>query len=161
MAQHDPLTEVLNRAGFEHFLERTLQNEGGAALAMLYVDLDGFKQINDQHGHAIGDQILKMFADRVVKLVRPTDAVGRLGGDEFGVALAAVREIEHAQVVAEKILLAAQEPYQIGKLLLRVDASIGVALGATIGWRDLVERADVKMLGAKAAGRGRVASERR
>ena len=160
LTQRDALTGLLNRVGFEQFLEAALSGEGSASpLALLYVDLDHFKLVNDTHGHPVGDQVLRQFAQRLVASVRPTDAVARLGGDEFAIALTGVREPVHAQAVAEKVVAAAGMPFEVGALVLQVGASVGVAAGADSsgGWRDLVARADAMLYQAKAGGRGRQA----
>jgi len=161
LSQTDPLTGVMNRAGFERFIERCVDDNGGPGLAMLYVDLDHFKSVNDNHGHAVGDDLLRAFAARLRGLVRPTDAVARLGGDEFAIALCGVREAVHAENVADKVLRAAHEPYALGAgLQLYVGASVGVAVGVAAGgdWRALLERADGMLYRAKHNGRGRQAS---
>ena len=161
LAHHDPLTGVLNRAGFDDYLAQRLGEGGGPALAILCIDLDRFKPVNDRHGHPVGDQVLRMFAARLVALVRPTDAVARLGGDEFAIALAGVRDIEGALGVADKVVAAAGSPFQIGSLELEVGSSVGVAFGARVdaGWAELVGRADQALYSAKNAGRGRHAAE--
>ena len=157
LALHDPLTGILNRAGFENYLQRALLEEGaGTRLALLYIDLDSFKPVNDQHGHAVGDEVLRHFARRLLHLVRSTDAVARLGGDEFAIALAGLKGPKEADAVAGKVLAAAQSPFHVGDLVLNVAASLGVAYGAdpADGWHDLIERADAQLRIAK-AGRGR------
>jgi diguanylate cyclase (GGDEF)-like protein/PAS domain S-box-containing protein len=161
LSQRDPLTGLLNRTGFEQYLERNLLEGGGASLALLYIDLDRFKPVNDQHGHAAGDQVLRLFSQRLVKLVRPTDAVARLGGDEFAVALAGTHEPANAHGVADKVLAAAHAPFKMGDLVVSIGASVGVAYSVdpVSGWADLLERADAKLLIAKAAGKGRQAGE--
>ncbi|HJW12627.1 MAG TPA: PAS domain S-box protein, partial [Albitalea sp.] len=83
MARIDPLTGVLNRAGLEHAFDRRSRRRGGELCALLYIDLDRFKEINDLHGHAVGDQLLAIFCQRMRALVRPADAIARVGGDEF------------------------------------------------------------------------------
>lgn len=157
LAQRDALTGLLNRAGFEQALDLCLADGGGAQLAVLYVDLDRFKPVNDTHGHAVGDQVLKMFAQRLSALVRPTDAIARLGGDEFALVLSGVREPQYAGMVADKVVAAAGELFDIGSLRVGIGASVGVAYGAAgdIGWKDLVERADRLLYQAKQQGRGR------
>jgi diguanylate cyclase (GGDEF)-like protein len=95
------LTGLLNRAGFESYLKGKVKQGDDASLAALYIDLDYLKLVNDQHGHASGDEVLRQFAERVQNVVRPTDAVARLGGDEFGVVVAHVRSVEDAAQVAE------------------------------------------------------------
>lgn len=157
LSQCDPLTGLLNRAGFEQILQRHVDDGAGPSLAVLYIDLDHFKPVNDVHGHAAGDQILKLFGQRLAKLVRPTDAVARLGGDEFALALVGAREASNAQMVADKVLAAAHAPFKLGELTLSIGASVGAAFGVdpARGWADLVERADAKLLAAKGAGKGR------
>lgn len=160
LAQRDPLTGLLNRAGFEQQLQACLQVGEGAAVALLYIDLDRFKPVNDQHGHAVGDELLRQFAQRLTLLVRPTDAVARLGGDEFAVLLTGVREAGHASAVADKVLAAAHRPFDAGALQLHIGASVGVAFGANpaagaSGSAELLARADAELYRAKGAGRGR------
>lgn len=156
LAQHDPLTGLLNRAGLQAYVGQKDLAVEGPLLALLYIDLDHFKPVNDQHGHPVGDQLLQAFAQRLLALVRPTDAVARLGGDEFAVVLAGVREPSHAEAVAIKILEAAHTPFEVGDLRLSVGASAGLALGtdAAKGWPDLMARADEKLYLAKRSGRG-------
>jgi diguanylate cyclase (GGDEF)-like protein/PAS domain S-box-containing protein len=158
LAERDALTGLLNRSGFERYLASHADEGGAAGLAVLYIDLDHFKPVNDGFGHAVGDQLLRLFAQRMQALVRPTDAVARLGGDEFAVVLPGVRERLHAERVADKILAAAHAPFEVGAFTLRIGASIGVAFNADYGgtgWQSLVEHADQKLYQAKAAGRGR------
>ncbi|WP_077032599.1 bifunctional diguanylate cyclase/phosphodiesterase [Pelomonas sp. KK5] len=154
LSQRDPLTDALNRAGFEQFLE-AIGQDAPTPVALLYVDLDHFKPVNDRHGHAVGDQVLRQFATRMAATVRPSDAVARLGGDEFAVALVGVSDIGQARAVADKILHAASQPFEIGALALQVGASIGIATGGAADWRGLVELADGRLYEAKARGRGR------
>jgi diguanylate cyclase (GGDEF)-like protein/PAS domain S-box-containing protein len=163
LSERDPLTGLLNRAGFEKYLSNKTEFGDGASLAVLYIDLDHFKPINDKHGHATGDEVLREFASRLQGLVRPTDAVARLGGDEFGVVLAGVREPEHAAQVAQKVVAMARQPIAVGDLALAIGASVGVAFDADAdgGWKGLVARADVMAYQAKANGRNQAALARR
>lgn len=163
LSERDPLTGLLNRAGFEKYLGSKTDGGDGGSLAVLYIDLDRFKPINDKHGHATGDEVLRDFATRLQGLVRPTDAVARLGGDEFGVVLAGVREPEHAALVAQKVVEMARQPFVVGDLSLQIGASVGVAFDADAdgGWKGLVARADVMAYQAKAKGRGQAALARR
>ncbi|MBS0448666.1 MAG: diguanylate cyclase [Proteobacteria bacterium] len=160
LSQTDALTGVLNRAGFESAIQRRVAEDGGPQLALLYIDLDHFKRVNDDHGHGVGDELLRAFANRLRGLVRPSDTVARLGGDEFAVLLGGVRETAHAETVADKILRAAAEPYQLSELHLCVGASVGVAVGIAPGadWQALLRRADGMLYRAKHGGRGRQAS---
>ncbi len=161
LSQRDPLTGLLNRAGFEQYLERALVEGRGPSLALLYVDLDHFKPINDQYGHPVGDQLLQLFAQRLCKTVRPTDGVARLGGDEFAVVLTGVKEPANAYAVAEKVIASAASPFDVGDMQLTISASVGVSFAAYSagGWADLVARADANLYKAKTAGRGRYVGE--
>src|SRR6185312_12556420 len=143
--------------GFEGYLDQRTARGEGAGLAVVYIDLDHFKPVNDAHGHAAGDSVLKEFSHRLLALVRPTDAVARLGGDEFGIVLAGVREAEHAARVADKVVEMARLPIRLEMASVMIGASVGVAFDSTIegGWKGLVARADKKAYEAKAAGRGR------
>ena len=156
LAQRDALTGLLNRSGFEAELARAMRDDDGAALTLLYVDLDHFKAVNDGHGHPVGDQVLQQFAQRLQSLVRPIDAVARLGGDEFAVLLRGVRQGAVAKSVADKVIAAARERFEVGGLSLGIGASVGVAYGtdSTGGWPELVARADAMLYCAKDAGRG-------
>ncbi len=159
LAERDPLTGLLNRAGFEQFMESRVRQGEAAAMAIVYIDLDYFKPINDNYGHAAGDKVLCDFALRLLNLVRPTDAVARLGGDEFAMALSGVRTISGAGTVAEKVVAAAKLPFAFKEHEISISASVGVARDATGGWKALVERADAMAYRAKAAGRGRSESD--
>lgn len=160
LAERDPLTGLLNRAGFESGIEGLMYPGGADVLALLYVDLDHFKPVNDTHGHLAGDRLLQLFAQRLLESVRATDVVARIGGDEFAILLAGVKDSAQAVSVADKVLAAARDPFLIDGLALSVTASVGVAvgLGLSVGWRDLVARADALLYRAKAEGRDRTAT---
>lgn len=162
LAERDVLTGLLNRAGFQATLTRALQAGQGPELALLYIDLDRFKPVNDHHGHATGDLLLQAFAQRLQRLVRPTDAIARLGGDEFALLLVGVRELAAAEAVAAKVVDAAAERFVLGGLQLHIGASVGVALGTRgeDGGAGLLQRADAQLYHAKQGGRGRSAGER-
>ena len=113
LSQRDALTALLNRAGFEQFFGRLSDSGQGAALGLLYIDLDRFKPVNDQHGHAVGDRLLQAVARRLAGLVRPTDAVARLGGDEFVILLADVGALAHCDAVADKVVAAVGAPFDV------------------------------------------------
>ncbi len=157
LAERDPLTGLLNRAGFENRLHQQLQSGERDEQALLYIDLDHFKAVNDNHGHLVGDKLLQKFANRLTRMVRPTDAIARLGGDEFAVLLGGVKEIDVAQNVAAKVLDATRQPFDLDGLVLQIGASIGVARGsgADDKGRDLLARADAHLYRAKQSGRGR------
>ncbi|MFT3955715.1 MAG: sensor domain-containing diguanylate cyclase [Piscinibacter sp.] len=157
LAERDPLTGLLNRGGFERSIENLMFGETPTSVALLYVDLDHFKPVNDTHGHLAGDRLLQMFAQRLLKAVRTSDVVARLGGDEFAVLLPGVPDHGQAVLVADKVLAAARQPFVLDDCTLNVTASVGVALGLQpqAGWRELLGRADTMLYRAKADGRGR------
>ncbi len=156
-AFHDSLTGLANRALFrdrvDHAVERTART--GEDVAVLYVDLDGFKIINDSLGHDTGDAMLVQVAGRLEAAIRGGDTVARLGGDEFGVLVEPGPGARHrGERVAERILAALGEPIVIGGSPLTVGASIGIAVGHG-GGDVLLRNADVAMYQAKAAGKRR------
>ena len=157
-AFHDGLTGMANRALFRDRLDQALARSERSlgVLAVLLIDLDGFKQVNDSLGHDAGDQLLKVVSERFDAELRPSDTLARLGGDEFAILLDGAHEA-HAVTVARRVLSALAEPVWIAGRELSVGASIGVALHAGGGGRseDLLRHADVAMYAAKEAGRGR------
>lgn len=156
LAEIDPLTGLVNRAGFTERLTRALarSRDQRTTLATMYLDVDHFKQINDTHGHAIGDALLKAFAGRLVGCLRSSDVAGRLGGDEFGVISEGVRRREYAAAVAAKIVTAMRKPFALDGLALRVSTSVGVAFGTGLETVDaILNRADVALYRVKQAGR--------
>jgi diguanylate cyclase (GGDEF)-like protein len=158
-ALHDPLTGLPNRALIMDRVETMLEraHDDGRPCAVMFIDLDDFKDINDTVGHGAGDQLLQIVAKRLAGALRPGDTVGRLGGDEFVVLLEGDGLAEGAEVVAERLLRTLGDPYHLdGVHPLHVRASIGIALGARSSASDILRDADVALYGAKAAGRGRV-----
>jgi diguanylate cyclase (GGDEF)-like protein/PAS domain S-box-containing protein len=162
-AFHDPLTGLANRALFAdrvtHALTRT-RRDANERLAVLFVDLDEFKLVNDSLGHAAGDELLTAVAERIRACLRRQDTAARLGGDEFGILLEdADRPL--AQEVAERILDALRQPFTLATRQLFVQASIGIAMSGEEGDSrtatadDLLRNADAAMYTAKARGRGR------
>jgi diguanylate cyclase (GGDEF)-like protein len=125
----DPLLEIRNRQGFERELARSLAyiKRYGTGAALVYIDLDGFKTVNDSHGHAAGDALLKEVAARLSARVRASDVVGRLGGDEFAVLLWNVSEAQAADKARELEALIADASVPHGKARLSVGASAGAA----------------------------------
>jgi diguanylate cyclase (GGDEF)-like protein len=152
-ATHDGLTALPNRSFFEQRLERALApvERQQAPPAVLFLDLDGFKAVNDQHGHAIGDELLRIVAMRLQRAVRSEDVVSRHGGDEFACLLANSVSREQLSHVACKLFDAVSAPLQIGALKLTVRPSIGIAVcpadGDTAG--ALLRSADAAMYQAK------------
>ncbi|HSP03594.1 MAG TPA: diguanylate cyclase [Acidimicrobiales bacterium] len=151
-AFHDPLTGLANRGRFFHRDDARLQ----AGAALLYVDLDRFKPVNDRLGHTAGDLVLVTVADRIRRAVRPSDRITRFGGDEFVVECAGVATDDEAVVIAERIIAAIQEPIRLDLGEIQIGASIGIArTDEAVGVDDLLDRSDVALLAAKAAGKGR------
>ena len=153
-ARHDALTQLPNRAGLNDEFERLKEaNQGGA---LIFVDLDGFKRVNDQHGHAVGDQVLATVADRLRRAVRPQDLVARLGGDEFVVVLRG-KPIECSEVerITRRVLKRIGTPIAVGAFNVEVSASIGVALASDgRGFAQLLDDADRAMYEVKRTGGG-------
>jgi len=155
-SETDALTQLLNRAGFEDGARRQLANQRDERLALLYLDLDKFKPVNDQHGHPTGDALLKAVALRLSHALRPGDLAARLGGDEFAVLLPQIHEASAAAAVSAKLLQVISAPYHIGELELEIGVSIGycVAAAAAVDLEQLVAQADAHLYEAKRAGRG-------
>ena len=157
-AYHDPLTELANR---RRFVEATTTALSGrttpGALAVLFLDLDDFKTVNDGLGHAAGDELLAAVADRIRSSVRETDVAARLGGDEFGILLIDVPDVDYATDAASRLLTALQTPIDVAGQPITAGASIGVAIDTaqTKGVDDLLGQADIAMYRAKAQGKGR------
>jgi diguanylate cyclase (GGDEF)-like protein/PAS domain S-box-containing protein len=159
MAHYDQLTGVANRNLFYEHLDKALRRarRHRKHVALLYMDLDKFKEINDTHGHHAGDVLLKDFAQRLTGCVRSTDVVARLGGDEFAVILEDVEIPEGAIGVAQKIIDAMRTATQFEGHALQIGTSIGIALDAAgLDIEGLLKRADEAMYRAKQAGRGRI-----
>ena len=149
----DPLTDVLNRRGFERELKRSLAyvKRYGVNAALIYVDLDEFKPVNDRHGHAAGDLVLNAVAAALVRNVRASDVVARLGGDEFVVLLWNVNGTEAAAKAADLEAAVFGTPVRWGASTLVVGASAGVALLAALDTAaDILARADAAMYARKA-----------
>lgn len=163
LAYHDPLTGLANRARFEAALDVAVEECLAAAddpdhkhLGIVLVDLDGFKNVNDTHGHAVGDEALSAIANRIQACVRAEDLVARFGGDEFYVLLPA--GIDDAEPVARRIVTTLSEPIAVSGHLVQLGASAGVAFAGRAGWNsgELLRRADVAMYTAKSLGKGQV-----
>ena len=158
-AYYDSLTDLPNRRLFHDRLEQDVRHAArtGNALALLFIDLDFFKEVNDRSGHAAGDVLLRESARRISACVRATDTVARIGGDEFTVILTAVNKVSHVEILAQDLLDALATPFRIDETEVRVSGSIGVTLypqdASSPG--DLVRNADQAMYFAKQTGRNR------
>lgn len=158
LAFHDPLTNLANRALFADRTEQALlrARRSLAMPAVLLLDLDDFKAVNDRLGHAAGDQLLRQVAERLQACLRPHDTAARLGGDEFAILLEAAPAAAEATGVAERITAALRSPFQVEAEELAVGVSIGIALaGADRTCADLLRRADAAMYEAKRGGKSR------
>lgn len=152
-ALHDPLTGLANRTLFDDRLARALATRSPQRPTLLAVDLDGFKQINDTHGHAIGDRLLVVVADRLRGAVRPVDTVARLGGDEFAVLVEGVADSVEADRLAARIVEAVGEPVDADGEPLLVGASVGIAQSSEAADASALTReADAALYAAKHAG---------
>ena len=154
LAMYDHLTELPNRSEFVRRLRRALSDED-RPVAVLFADLDRFKQVNDTLGHAAGDELLSAVAERLSRCFRDEDTVARFGGDEFGVLLADVDEVELVRA-ARRMVDAVAEPFALGDRLVRTGLSVGAALDPE-GVREpdaLIRAADEAMYRAKARGGG-------
>jgi diguanylate cyclase (GGDEF)-like protein/PAS domain S-box-containing protein len=157
LARVDPLTGVVNRAGFELRLADAMARcrASGALMALMYLDIDRFKQVNDRFGHLSGDALLKAFAGRLSQVLRSTDTIARLGGDEFTVIMEGLPRPEVAAAVAAKIIKAMGQPFDLGEHALDVTTSIGLTFyrGGPRSAAELVKRADELLYEAKGSGR--------
>jgi diguanylate cyclase (GGDEF)-like protein len=159
-ASHDSLTDLANWAYFRRRLSRALGDASEAPMgtvAVLFVDLDDFKDVNDRLGHPAGDRLLIAVADRLRGCIRPTDTAARLGGDEFGVLVAGAPGTREVTLIAERILEALHIPIWLGpELSIAPRASIGLAVADSpaVGTDELLRRADLAMYAAKSRGKG-------
>ncbi len=156
MAHYDALTDLPNRALFRKQIERELTKvKDGSQFAVLYIDIDEFKGINDSLGHYVGDELLKAVASRIRACLKPGDLIARLGGDEFAVIQTGIRSSDDALTFVTRIHEAIRRPYHCLGHQLSTDASIGIALAPQDGTDldQLIKNADLAMYGAKAGGR--------
>lgn len=159
MAQFDQLTELPNRYLLHDRLAQLCHRSSrdGTQLALLYLDLDGFKPVNDRHGHAAGDHLLRTIAARLLATVRRSDTVARLGGDEFVVVIDGFISFTQLHALAQKVVQAVAAPVEWQGVTLSCSVSIGVAAyPPASSWEALIETADGAMYQAKAKGRGSV-----
>jgi diguanylate cyclase (GGDEF)-like protein len=156
LAMHDPLTGLANRTLFRERLNGAVADAraGERGVALLAIDLNKFKQVNDTLGHPVGDQLLQAVAERLRRCVRQEDCVARLGGDEFAVVLHAANPIEDARGLAGRILQALCAPYSLGDHWVSVGGGIGIAIsdGATTDAEQMIRQADIALYRTKADG---------
>ena len=156
MARHDALTGLPNRVKFREHLEHVLLRERrGGGVTVLYLDLDGFKGVNDALGHSSGDELLGAVASRLQNCIRETDLVVRLGGDEFAIVQADVQQPLEATALSTRLIEALRAPFEIGGHHVAIGTSIGIALAEKAATPDgLLHNADIALYRAKADGRG-------
>ena len=156
-AYHDPLTELPNRLLFFDRLDLALADaeRNKSRFAVLFIDLDGFKLVNDEHGHDTGDELLKMVAEKISGSIRKADTVARLGGDEFIVLLPHLSHVDDGDKIAGKILLSVREIKDVNGMSISISASIGISMYPDNGLEGkiLVKKADDAMYVAKQAGK--------
>jgi diguanylate cyclase (GGDEF)-like protein len=156
LAHHDPLTRLVNRTEFHHQLARRLAHAGPAQAACLFADLDHFKLVNDSFGHAAGDRVLEVTAERLRAHAGPHDVVARLGGDEFALLLGRVHSADAAMAAARAIVTDLARPIEVEGRLIQMGASVGIALAPdhAANADELLRAADMALYEAKSSGRG-------
>jgi diguanylate cyclase (GGDEF)-like protein/PAS domain S-box-containing protein len=157
LSQIDALTGLTNRAGFLQKLHDTMlsHRENGDLMAVMYMDIDRFKPVNDTFGHSVGDSLLKAFSARLTHTMRASDTIARLGGDEFTIIMERIHRIDDAAALAAKIVTAMQTEFDLDGTVVSISASIGLAYfsGEDVSPAELLNRADVLLYEAKQAGR--------
>ena len=156
VARHDSLTGLSNRFKFREHMEQALLGvRRGGSVAVLYLDLDGFKGVNDTFGHPVGDELLCAVADRLRGCTRETDLVARLGGDEFAIVQVGARQPEDATTLSDRLVRMLQQPFDVGGHRAVIGASVGIAVAdAAVTADGLLRNADIALYRAKTAGRG-------
>jgi diguanylate cyclase (GGDEF)-like protein/PAS domain S-box-containing protein len=153
LAFYDSLTGLRNRRGFYDLMERSIENANkkGEQLALLYMDLDKFKEVNDTLGHEIGDELLKQFSNRLINNVRGNSVLGRIGGDEFLILLKDIKNSQNVENIAWRLYKALQQPYQIKGHYIKTTASIGISIYPKDGTKGemLIKYADRALYSAK------------
>ena len=159
LAFHDILTGLPNRAMFDDRLSHELATarQEGSAVALLYLDLDGFKNVNDTLGHPAGDELIRAVGGRLQEAVRDTDLIARIGGDEFAIIQTAIASPAEAEILCLRLLELINEPFAIAGTQARVGVSVGIAIGPSDAddRAELARKADIALYQAKSAGKGR------
>ncbi len=157
LTQLDPLTGLANRAGFQQKLNEAmnLSRNAHVPMALMYLDIDHFKPVNDTYGHDVGDALLKAFSQRLEQTLRASDTIARLGGDEFTIIMDKIGKLDDAAAIAEKVVGVMQAPFELDGIVVSVSVSIGMAFyqGREISADALIKQADVMLYQAKQAGR--------
>jgi len=158
-ALHDALTGLPNRALIMDRTEQMLAHAraNGTEASAMFIDLDGFKGVNDAHGHRIGDDVLAQVGQRITGVLRPGDVVGRLGGDEFAVLCPHLATDHDAFAIAERIVVALEQPFEAESVQVAIGASVGIATTepGRLDAEQLIDAADRALYRAKGEGRGR------
>lgn len=158
LALHDPLTDLPNRTLLNERLQQLVDQAAREPrrIAALFMDLDGFKAVNDRQGHGSGDRLLQLVAQRLLQLIRRSDTVARLGGDEFVVLLDNPRDLDEISAVAQRVVDAIAVPLQLDGETVSIGASVGIAVfpGDADSRDGLLQRADEALYSAKASGKG-------
>jgi len=154
LAMHDPLTDLPNRQLFEDRLQHALdrvKRDQSKILAVMMLDLDNFKEVNDVHGHACGDQVLKTVSQRLQNSLRKSDTAARMGGDEFALINEGIADLEGIRSIAHKILQTISTPLEIEDKVFQLTASIGISVYSFNGEdvSTLLRHADIAMYRAK------------
>ena len=158
MAHHDALTSLPNRTLFRDRLEQAVALAArGAVMAVHYLDVDGFKPVNDRLGHKAGDELLVAISERLLGTVRKHDTVARLGGDEFAIVQTGIRETADAESLANRVLGTVATPFKVAGVEVSIGISIGISVGPgdSIDADELLRKADAAMYASKSAGRSR------
>ena len=153
---NDPLTGVLNRSSFFAQTKRVMElNQKNKAIALLFIDIDKFKRINDQHGHILGDLVIRDIAKRVLGCIKATDLIGRFSGDEFLVLISDFNNRKDLEIIAERILARISKPINIDGIIINASVSIGITMSSTneTDLNERIEQADHAMYQAKQNGR--------
>ncbi len=157
MAMHDAVTGLPNRVLFNERIKQALAGaRRGQTIAVHFLDLDNFKNVNDTLGHPAGDKLLRLVTERLLTLVRETDTVARMGGDEFGILQAAATQPSDASTLARRVIESLGQPYEIDGQQVVIGASVGIAMGPSDGNApdQLIRNADLALYRAKADGKG-------